>query len=165
MDYFPAFLNLRGRSCLVVGGGDIALRKVRLLNRAGAGITIVAPEFSEALTGFSGDNGHKLVARPFRPSDVLGHWLVVSATGVPSVERSVYENATDAGIFCNGVDDIENCSFITPAIVDRSPIVVAISSGGAAPCSCPKNTRTDRTVVAGGIVEACSPRAQLACAR
>jgi uroporphyrin-III C-methyltransferase/precorrin-2 dehydrogenase/sirohydrochlorin ferrochelatase len=133
VDYFPAFLSLRGRSCLVVGGGDIALRKVRLLTSAGAKITIVAPEFSHALTGFSGENGHQLVARPFRPSDVLGHWLAVSATGIPSVERSVYENATDAGIFCNGVDDIENCSFITPAIVDRSPIVVAISSGGAAP--------------------------------
>jgi uroporphyrin-III C-methyltransferase/precorrin-2 dehydrogenase/sirohydrochlorin ferrochelatase len=133
VDYFPAFLSLRGRSCLVVGGGDIALRKVRLLTSAGAKITIVAPEFSHALTGFSGENGHQLVARPFRPSDVLGHWLAVSATGIPSVERSVYEKATDAGIFCNGVDDIENCSFITPAIVDRSPIVVAISSGGAAP--------------------------------
>jgi len=133
VDYFPAFLDLRGRSCLVVGGGDIALRKVRLLTSAGARITLVAPEFSQAMTRFSGENGHKLVVRPFRPSDVLGHWLVVSATGIPSVERCVYEKATDAGIFCNGVDDIENCSFITPAIVDRSPIVVAVSSGGAAP--------------------------------
>lgn len=133
VDYFPAFLNLRGRSCLVVGGGDIAERKVRLLTAAGARITIVAPEFSQALTGFSGESGHNLVARRFRPADVLGHWLVVSATGIPSVERSVYDKATDAGIFCNGVDDIDNCSYITPAIVDRSPIVVAISSGGAAP--------------------------------
>lgn len=133
VDYFPAFLNLRGRSCLVVGGGDIALRKLRLLTSAGAEITVVAPAFSQALIGFCGENGHKLVARPFKPSDVLGHWLVVSATGLSSVERCVHENATVAGIFCNGVDDIENCSFITPAIVDRSPIVVAVSSGGAAP--------------------------------
>jgi len=117
----------------VVGGGDIALRKVRLLTSAGADITIVAPKFSPALADFSGENSHKVVVRLFRPTDVLGHWLVVSATGIPSVERSVYENATEACIFCNGVDDIENCSFITPAIVDRSPIVVAISSGGAAP--------------------------------
>jgi uroporphyrin-III C-methyltransferase/precorrin-2 dehydrogenase/sirohydrochlorin ferrochelatase len=133
VDYFPAFLDLRGRSCLVVGGGDIAFRKVRLLNAAGADIRIVAPNISDDLTQFSGQNGHQLLVREFRPSDVRRQWLVVSATGNPTVERSVYETATAAGIFCNGVDDIANCSYITPAIVDRSPIIVAISSGGAAP--------------------------------
>jgi uroporphyrin-III C-methyltransferase/precorrin-2 dehydrogenase/sirohydrochlorin ferrochelatase len=133
VDYFPAFLDLRGRSCLVVGGGDVALRKVRLLASAGAVITIVAPDIAHALISLSGEKGHQVISREFRPSDVLNHWLVVSATGNPAVERSVYEAATDAGIFCNGVDDVANCSYITPAIVDRSPIVVAISSGGAAP--------------------------------
>jgi uroporphyrin-III C-methyltransferase/precorrin-2 dehydrogenase/sirohydrochlorin ferrochelatase len=133
VDYFPAFLDLRGRSCLVVGGGDIAFRKVRLLTAAGAVITIVAPHISEILIEFAGQNGHRLAVREFQPADVLKQWLVVSATGDPLVERSVYETASEAGIFCNGVDDIANCSYITPAIVDRSPIVVAISSGGAAP--------------------------------
>ncbi len=133
MDYFPTFLDLGGRSCLVVGGGDVALRKLRLLTSAGAIVTIVAPEVSHALIKMSGDKGHQVVRREFQPSDVLNHWLVVSATGNPVLERFVYEKATDAGIFCNGVDDVANCSYITPAIVDRSPIVVAISSGGAAP--------------------------------
>jgi len=133
VDYFPAFLDLRGRSCLVVGGGDIALRKVRLLASAGALITIVAPDIGDALIKFSRSKGHQIITREFRASDIPGHWLVVSATGNPVVERSVYELATDAGIFCNGVDDVASCSYITPAIVDRSPIVVAISSGGAAP--------------------------------
>jgi len=133
VDYFPAFLDLHGRSCLVVGGGDIAFRKVRLLTAAGAAITLVSPDVRQDLINYSEQNGHQLVARKFQPSDVLGHWLIVSATGDPAVERSVYETATDAGIFCNAVDDVVNCSYITPAIVDRSPIVVAISSGGAAP--------------------------------
>lgn len=133
MDYFPAFLDLRARSCLVVGGGDVAERKVRLLTSAGAHITIVAPEINDALIKMAADNGHRVVVREFRPFDVLNHWLVVSATGDTTVEQSVYRFATDAGIFCNGVDDIANCSYITPAIVDRSPVVVAISSGGAAP--------------------------------
>jgi len=133
VDYFPAFLDLHGRSCLVVGGGDVAFRKVRLLTAAGAAITLVSPDIRQDLINYSEQNDHQLVAREFRPSDVLGHWLVVSATGNPAVERSVYETATDAGIFCNAVDDVANCSYITPAIVDRSPIVVAISSGGAAP--------------------------------
>ena len=133
MDYFPAFLDLRDRSCLVVGGGDIALRKSRLFSSAGAVITLVAPDFSAALQSFAKANGHRLVARDFRPTDVVGHWLVVSATGITKVEQAVYRHASDAGIFCNGVDDIRNCSYITPAIVDRGAVVVAISSGGAAP--------------------------------
>jgi len=133
VDYFPAFLDLNDRSCLVVGGGDVAFRKVRLLTAAGAVIRVVAPDISQDLIDYAGNKRHEFVTRAFRSSDVLGQWLVVSATGNPVVERSVFQAATDAGIFCNGVDDIKNCSYITPAIVDRSPIVVAISSGGAAP--------------------------------
>jgi len=133
VDYFPAFLDLRDRPCLVVGGGDVALRKVRLLASAGARLKIVAPEFGDSLSTLASENGYQLVRRKFRSADVLGHWLVVSATGDALVERAVYRCASAAGIFCNGVDDIDNCSYITPAIVDRSPIIVAISSGGAAP--------------------------------
>jgi len=133
VDYFPAFLDLRGRSCLVVGGGDVAIRKVRMLTAAGAVITIVAPKISDRLIEFASREGHHLVKRDFRSSDLAEQWLVVSATGIPVIERTVYDLATAAGIFCNGVDDIGNCSYITPAIVDRGPIVVAISSGGAAP--------------------------------
>lgn len=133
MDYFPAFLDLRNRSCLIVGGGAVAERKFRLLASAGARITVVAPDISEAIASLSVDGGHRLLQREFQAEDVLRHWLVISATGDPTVENAVYRCATDAGIFCNGVDDVANCSYITPAIVDRSPVIVAISSGGAAP--------------------------------
>ena len=133
MDYFPAFLDLQDRRCLVVGGGDIALRKVRLLSSAGARLTVVAPDIGAALADFAAQTELRIVRREFVPSDVMGNWLVVSATGIPAIEREVFRHASDAGIFCNGVDDLANCSYITPAIVDRSPIVVAISSGGAAP--------------------------------
>ncbi|HNP63864.1 MAG TPA: siroheme synthase CysG [Woeseiaceae bacterium] len=133
MNYFPAFLDLRDRPCLVVGGGAIALRKARLLVSAGAGLEMVAPAFNPATRLFANDNNVKLTERDFSPDDVTGHWLVVSATGVPSVERAVFQCASLAGIFCNGVDDIDNCSYLTPAIVDRGSVVVAISSGGTAP--------------------------------
>ena len=133
MDYFPAFLDIRGRPCLIVGGGDIAFRKVRLLSKAGATLTIVAPDINDLLFNFAGEKGHRLVKRKFRSSDVLGNWLVVSATGKTAVEASVFKSAQDANIFCNGVDSVTNCSYITPAIVDRNPVIVAISSGGAAP--------------------------------
>ncbi len=137
MDYFPAFLDLKERSCLIVGGGPVALRKARLLNSAGARLTVVAPDISRGLSEFVANSGrehkHEIIRRRFRPSDVIGRWLVVSATGDIAVDHAVFRHASDAGIFCNSVDDVANCSYITPAIVDRSPIVVAISSAGAAP--------------------------------
>ena len=133
MDYFPAFLDLSGRPCLVAGGGSVALRKLRLLISAGARVTAVAPHFSDEFAEFAAANDVGLIEREFRGSDVDGNWLVVSATGNASVERAVFEAASAAGIFCNCVDDIGNCSYITPAIVDRGSIVVAVSSGGAAP--------------------------------
>lgn len=133
MDYFPAFLKLQDRPCLVVGGGDVALRKARLLLSAGALISVVAPETSSAFAAFIEKNSLRLVLRKFETSDVNGNWLVVSATGDATVERAVYEASTAARVFCNGVDDKSNCSYITPAIVDRSPMVIAVSSGGTAP--------------------------------
>lgn len=133
MDYFPAFLDLKGRRCLIVGGGDVALRKARLLVSAGANPNIVAPETSSAMAEFVAKHGLDLAARRFRATDLDDRWLVISATGDTSVERAVFEAASARGIFCNSVDDKANGSYITPAIVDRSPIVVAISSGGSAP--------------------------------
>ena len=133
MDYFPAFLDLRGRACLLVGGGDVALRKLRLLGAAGAVITVVSPEFGQGLREYSAVNSHRLVQRRFRATDVNKQWLVISATGDPQTDRSVHEAATASNVFCNVVDDKKRCTYITPAIVDRSPLIVAISSGGAAP--------------------------------
>jgi uroporphyrin-III C-methyltransferase/precorrin-2 dehydrogenase/sirohydrochlorin ferrochelatase len=151
VDYFPAFLDIRDRPCLIVGGGDIALRKARLLSKAGAALTIVAPDISEPLSDLAGEKGHRLVNRKFRSSDVLGNWLVVSATGNAAVEASVFKNASSAGIFCNGVDSVANCSYITPAIVDRSPVIVAISSGGAAPVLARKLRGQIETMLPSGI--------------
>ena len=94
---------------------------------------MVAPETNAAFDEFISANALQLIRRRFRHTDVDGNWLVVSATGDAGVENAVYSAASDASVFCNGVDDKSNCSFITPAIVDRSPLVVAISSGGAAP--------------------------------
>lgn len=133
MDYFPAFLNLHDRQCLVVGGGDIALRKARLLSSAGALVSVVATETNPAFDEFLKKKGLRVTRRGFRDSDVNGKWLVVSATGDTTVDRSVFDASDTAGVFCNGVDDKSNCSYITPAIIDRSPVVIGISSAGAAP--------------------------------
>ena len=133
MDYFPAFLNLKDKSCLLVGGGSVASRKADLLLAAGARLTVVAPELEHKLRQYvdSGQITHR-VGR-FSPMDVNGHWLVVNASGDTQVSNEVFEAANDAGVFCNSVDDKTRCSYVSPAIIDRSPVVVAVSSGGAAP--------------------------------
>lgn len=132
MKYLPAFLNLDGRKCLIVGGGDIALRKYDLLRRTGAKITLVAPRLAPALEQrLDGDVMH--VRREFRTEDVAGCFLVISATDDCAVNASVAEAANRANVPVNVVDNPDLCSFIFPAIVDRSPVIAAVSTGSASP--------------------------------
>ena len=133
MDYFPAFLDLKDRPVLLVGGGSVARNKARLLAAAGARLTVVALTVDAGLVNLAQGREWVVVRREFRPTDVDGHWLVVSATGVAEVDRAVFTAASAARVFCNSVDVQQHCSYITPAIVDRGPVTVAISTGGAAP--------------------------------
>jgi uroporphyrin-III C-methyltransferase/precorrin-2 dehydrogenase/sirohydrochlorin ferrochelatase len=133
MNYYPAFLNINGKSCLLVGGGRVASRKAESLLAAGASLTVVATALDAKLRRLAeaGEITHRAVS--FSPEHVNGHWLVVNATGDTRVSREVFEAANNAGIFCNSVDDSTRCSYISPAIIDRSPVIVAVSSGGASP--------------------------------
>ena len=133
MEYFPAFLDLDGKPVLVVGGGEVAARKARLLLAASAAVTVVAPELGPTMQAFADAGKLEHRGDRYQPGDLDGAWLVVSATGDPAVETQVYDDATARRIFCNAVDQQDNCSYITPAIVDRSPVVVAISTAGSAP--------------------------------
>jgi uroporphyrin-III C-methyltransferase / precorrin-2 dehydrogenase / sirohydrochlorin ferrochelatase len=133
MDYFPLFADLRGRSCLVVGGGAIALRKVRLLQEAGADITVNAPALHPELAEWHRAGRIRHVPGCFREALLDGHWLAIAATGEREVNRAVRAAGDARRMLVNSVDDPAASSFIVPAIVDRSPLVVAISSGGAAP--------------------------------
>lgn len=133
MHYFPAFLDLRGKSCLLIGGGVVASRKADALLAAGARLTVVAPELGAKLKQYAASGRITHRAARFDAADVSGHWLIVNASDDPAVARGVADAADAAGIFCNSADDKAHCSFVTPAIIDRSPIVVAVSSGGASP--------------------------------
>jgi uroporphyrin-III C-methyltransferase/precorrin-2 dehydrogenase/sirohydrochlorin ferrochelatase len=133
MSYFPAFLDLDGRSCLLVGGGQTAARKLRRLLKAGARVTVVAPEVEAEVAALAAAGTVALHRRPFRAADVTGRAVVQSATGRETVDRRVSEAAQAAGIPVNVVDRPELCSFIAPAVVDRDPVVIGISTGGAAP--------------------------------
>jgi len=133
MDYLPVFLKIKGRPCLIVGGGDIAARKAGLLLRAGARLTVVAPKIGPAMTELK-DNGDIVHAqRAFSTEDLRGQVLVVAATGDDALNRRVSELAHDSALPVNVVDRADLCSFILPSIVDRSPLIVAVSTGGASP--------------------------------
>ena len=132
MHYFPLFADLRGRRVLVVGGGEVAERKVRLLVEAGAEVHVVAPELNPWLAAREGGSV-TWAATQFDASQIAGAALVVAATNDAAVNALVSEAARAANVFANVVDDAERSSVIVPAIVDRSPLVIAISSGGVAP--------------------------------
>ncbi len=133
MDYFPLFARLSGKRCLVVGGGDVALRKIRLLKEAGASITVVAPELHPQVQQMVDAASINHVRSQYDNANLDGMLLVIAATNSPHVNAQVFEEAERRNMLSNSVDDPDNSSFITPAIVDRSPLVIAISSGGAAP--------------------------------
>ncbi|HUQ08817.1 MAG TPA: siroheme synthase CysG [Steroidobacteraceae bacterium] len=133
MRYFPLFLDIAGKSVLLVGGGEIAARKFALLKDAGANVTVIAPELSEQLAAELARGALTHVARRFERADVSGQWLVVAATDDREVNAEVSAAATDLRIPCNVVDDRELSSFIMPAIIDRSPVQIAVSTGGTSP--------------------------------
>lgn len=132
MQNYPIFVDLKNQACLIVGGGPVALRKIRLMISAGAKITVIAPELCDDLQSeFGNEIEHH--ARPFKDSDIEGFRLITAATSAPLVNQRVSELAQRANILVNVVDQPEFCSFITPSIIDRSPVLVAISTGGDAP--------------------------------
>ena len=133
MDYLPLFFDLRPRLCLVVGGGEIAYRKVELLLSAQANIRLVAPSVSDALiSSLSGDN-HEVIHREVAEQDFGQVDLVISATDIKSVNAWVAAEAKARRIPVNVVDDLDLTNVVFPAIVDRSPLVAAVSTGGASP--------------------------------
>lgn len=133
MDYLPIFCQLDNKPVLLVGGGEVAERKARLLLDAGALLTVVAPELDPELAKLTANGSIEWLAGEFAPQQLVGKWLVVAATDRREVNALVYQSANQARIFANVVDDPKRSSFIMPSIIDRSPLMVAISSGGKAP--------------------------------
>lgn len=133
MDYFPIFVDLKGRDCLVVGGGDVAVRKVSLLREAGGRVTVVSPELAAPLHELADSGDIEHIAAQFRPEHIGQQMLIIAATDDRSVNEKVAEAARLANIPVNVVDTPDLCSFVVPSIVDRSPVVVAVSTGGASP--------------------------------
>lgn len=133
MEFLPIFLKVRGAPCLVVGGGEVAARKCALLARAGARVTVLAPELGKALEAerAAGRIAHR--AERFEDAHVQGYAAVIAATSDQAVNRSVAAAAKARLIPVNVVDQPALCSFILPSIIERAPLIVAVSSGGASP--------------------------------
>ncbi|HZP13426.1 MAG TPA: siroheme synthase CysG [Nevskiaceae bacterium] len=133
MNHFPIFLRLQGARVLVVGGGEVAARKIRLLQSAGARIEIVAHELNEELAALVEKNGASKVAAEFEAAQLRGCRLVIAATSDHGLNERVAQAADAAGIPVNVVDDRSRGTFITPSVVKRGPITIAISTAGSAP--------------------------------
>ncbi|MGL4726328.1 MAG: siroheme synthase CysG [Scandinavium sp.] len=133
MDHLPIFCQLRDRDCLLVGGGDVAERKARLLLDAGARLTVNALEFAPQFHVWAEAGMLTLVEGEFEAALLDKSWLAIAATDDDAVNNHVSEEAEKRRIFCNVVDAPKQASFIMPSIIDRSPLMVAVSSGGASP--------------------------------
>lgn len=132
MDYLPIFTKLEQRLCLVIGGGSVALRKVHYLLKAKANVVVHSSEFCTELTAIT-DPNLTLVRQAYQSDSLTGAWLVIAATNDAKVNLQVAKDADEKGIFANVVDAPDAGSFILPSVVDRSPVVVAVSSGGTTP--------------------------------
>jgi precorrin-2 dehydrogenase / sirohydrochlorin ferrochelatase len=132
-DYFAAFLDLRGRRCLVVGGGQIGERKTRALLDCGARVTIVSPSLTPGLVALVASGRLVQWARPFRRSDPRGFVLAVAATGDPRVDRVVAAAARRWRALANVVDRPQHCDFIVPAVLRCGELQIAVSTGGRSP--------------------------------
>jgi len=133
MDFLPIFMNLRGQRCLVVGGGEVAVRKVALLLEAGAKIRVVSPELVGVLIEQAAEGVIEHRKGNFETADLDGGVLVIAATDDAEVNRQVSELAKERHLPVNVVDNPELCSFIVPSIIDRSPVQIAVSTGGSSP--------------------------------
>ena len=133
MDYLPIFTDLKRRPCLVVGGGNSAWRKTRMLLKAGADVGVIATKLNADFTAAIAANQIRFVGDTFSPANLDGIFLAIAATPHKALNALVYQSANQRQVLVNVVDDTQRCSFIVPSIVDRSPIIVAISSSGKAP--------------------------------
>ncbi len=133
MTHYPIFLNLAGRRCLVVGGGPVAERKVEGLLQAGATVTVVSPRLTEKLESLANEKKLSRVAREYRAGDLAGCQLIFASTDDTAVNRAVYDEARELGVWLNTADDPAHCDFILPSVLRRGELQVAVATGGSSP--------------------------------
>lgn len=131
--FYPVFLKLEGRPCVVVGGGPVAEGKVASLVECGARVTVVAPQVTARIEAWARDGGIRLVRRAYREGDLEGAVLAIAATDDPATNRQVWDEGERRGVWLNAVDDPDHCHFIAPAVYRSGDLTVAVSTGGRCP--------------------------------
>jgi precorrin-2 dehydrogenase/sirohydrochlorin ferrochelatase len=133
MGYLPIFIDVSDRTCIVIGGGEIAERKARSLIEAGAIVVIISPEVTAGLAAMNHAGNIQHLARAFRSGDLAGAWLAFDATGHDATTVSVVSEADERGVPLNVADEPERCTFIVPSVLRRGSLQLAVSTGGASP--------------------------------
>ncbi|HXT24699.1 MAG TPA: bifunctional precorrin-2 dehydrogenase/sirohydrochlorin ferrochelatase [Candidatus Eisenbacteria bacterium] len=133
MNLFPMFVKLHGRLVVVVGGGEIASGKIDGLLKAGGNVRLIAPKVHLSLASLIRTRLIDWIPREFTAGDLDGAALAIAATSAPGVNASVFREAESRGIFCNAVDDIENCHFYYGSVVQRGDLQIAVSTNGKSP--------------------------------
>lgn len=133
ISYYPAFLKLEGKKCVVIGGGKVAERKIRSLLEANAIVFLISPDATPFLAKLAEEEKITWIKDTFKPDYLEGAWLVFACTNQREVQREVFQACEERKIFCNVVDQPDVSSFIVPSVVKRGALTLAISTSGASP--------------------------------
>ncbi len=133
MRYYPVFLDLAGKSVVVIGGGNIAHQKMENLIKAGADVTVVSPGLNEPMAALKAEGHFRHIEREYEPGDLEGYALAFVATDDRAVNSTVADEGKARGVWVNAVDDPPYCDFIMPGIVQRGDLVIAVSTSGRSP--------------------------------
>ena len=131
--YYPVSLNIRGRKCVVVGGGEVALRKVKALLEHGARVTVISPELGPELVQLARHGEIEALNREYQPGDLKDSFVAIAATDDSGTNRQVVREAKDRAVLVNVVDDAENSDFIVPSFLRRGDVTIAVSTAGRSP--------------------------------
>ena len=133
MSYLPIYLEMKGRRCLVIGGGAVAERKIASLLEAGADVTVISPDASETVARWSKNQSIHFIARCYQPGDLADIELAFVATDIDAVNAAVYQEGRERAVWVNAADDPAHCDFILPSVLRRGDLTVAVSTGGTSP--------------------------------
>lgn len=133
MGYYPLYLEMNRRRCLVIGGGAVAERKIASLLEVDAEVTVISPDATETIASWSKNNSIQFKARHYQTGDLADCELVFVATDDGEVNAQVYQEGKSRGVWVNAADDPAHCDFILPSVLRRGELTVAVSSGGGSP--------------------------------
>ena len=131
--YYPAFIDVRDRRCVVIGGGDIGEEKVQKLLDCGAKVTVISPEVNDGVRELADGERVAWAQREYRPGDLEGAFLAIASTDDNKVNRQIAQEAEERNVLLNVVDVTHLCTFIAPSVVRRGEVTIATSTGGASP--------------------------------